>query len=624
MVDAGPKYPLTGEVFTGPPQRSDILKGFETLIAGKKLFGAEINPEVLKKSGSKRSFLISKIPPKKKLMSIWAKITDNQFSPDSFFGMLSVTIGGFEHRENMLLFGRDRIIYNTQIFHEDRSIGEMTLFFYTLFDEAFGIWAYLKRKRLKVMYIDTIWLEKQSSGYASDLFRYYEKLFHDIGFHQFRLKASLSVGKYYWAKEGFDCLENAQLKKKKERMRALVLERNLPVRDAEINRLNHMYDFAGFKRDVAVPVYSNKDGYYSLDRDDHYPNVHYFPLGKAFLLTQDPWDGFKVIYTNTPRRTGFVYSSDYLLHRTRTGHPESPRRVEKVLKAINKNEIHRSLVFLDPYLPDREMLEKVHLPHYLDQFKQSVLQGESQFQTRDCSISRESYDAALLAVGGVMAGVDAVLNRRVENVFCMVRPPGHHAGSDYAMGFCFINNVAVGARYARKVYGVERIFILDWDVHHGNGTQDIFYEDDVTFFCSIHEHPTFCYPGTGRRMDRGKGKGSGFTLNVPLKPHSVDSEVVEAFEREVVPAIEGFRPELIMVSAGFDAHKDDPIAGLDLSELSFEYMTKRICEIADKHCEGRIVSVLEGGYNSASLTSSILAHLKTLQGRSELCMSGKG
>jgi acetoin utilization deacetylase AcuC-like enzyme len=285
------------------------------------------------------------------------------------------------------------------------------------------------------------------------------------------------------------------------------------------------------------------------------------------------------------------------------------------LKAIDKDGLRSSLVFLKPYPADPEILEKVHDPVYLDSFRSAVAGGASHFKTRDCAISPESYEVALLAAGGVMAGVDAVMNRRVENVFCAVRPPGHHATRDAAMGFCFINNVAVGAAYARAVYGTEKIFILDWDVHHGNGTQDLFDEDPLTYFCSFHEHPTFCFPGTGRRMERGKGAAEGTTLNIPLRPHAGDAEISELFDREVLPEIDRFRPDLIMISAGFDAHRDDPIADIELTEGSFGHMTRRICEAADRHCGGKIVSVLEGGYDRPAFVSSVIAHLRALQGK---------
>ncbi|HEU5359727.1 MAG TPA: histone deacetylase, partial [Candidatus Deferrimicrobiaceae bacterium] len=383
----------------------------------------------------------------------------------------------------------------------------------------------------------------------------------------------------------------------------------------------HAYDIAQFKKEIRIPVYRNAEGYYSLDRDDEHREEQRFPLGKAFLLSTHPWDGYKIIYTNTPKRTGFVYSHAYLNHRTRTGHPENHKRLANLLEAIRKDDLHGSLLFLEPYLPDMGSIEKVHRSDYLDAFRDAVRSGNKTFATVDCSIGEASYDVALLAAGGVMAGVDAVMNRRVENVFCAVRPPGHHAGKQSAMGFCFLNNVAVGALYARSAYGTEKIFILDWDVHHGNGTQEIFEEDPSTFFCSLHEHPTFSFPGTGRRMDRGKGEGYGFTLNLPLKPRTADQGFLDLFEREVVPEIEKFRPDLIMISAGFDAHKDDPIADIDLTERSFAHMTQRLCEMADRYCQGRIVSVLEGGYNGSSLASSVIVHLKTLQGRSDPCLS---
>ena len=274
-----------------------------------------------------------------------------------------------------------------------------------------------------------------------------------------------------------------------------------------------------------------------------------------------------------------------------------------------------SLIFLEPYVPTMASLHAVHDPAYLDAFREAVARGDRKFAVRDCSISAGSYEAALLAAGGVMAGIDAVFSDRADNVFCAVRPPGHHAGRASAMGFCFLNNAAAGARYARTAYGVDRVYILDWDVHHGNGTQALFEEDPLTFYCSLHEHPSFCYPGTGRRLERGAGPGRGATLNIPLPPHAGDREMIDAFEREVVPSIEAFRPGLILLSAGFDAHRDDPIADLECTEDAYVHMTRRILELADRHCGGRVVSVLEGGYRMESLVSSAIAHIRTLQGK---------
>ncbi|MCM3878403.1 MAG: histone deacetylase [Thermoanaerobaculia bacterium] len=607
-----------------PPSRQEILGDFEKLIEERKLFGAELDPTIIKKSGKGTRFLISDVPPVAKLLARWARIFENAIAPTALLEALAARTHEFAHRENFFLFGKNRVLYDTQIFSAEESVGELTLSFASLRDRALGLLAYLSGARLRVVYIEHIRVTAQRSGYASTLFRHYERLFRDLGFNQFRLNASLSVGKYYWAQEGFDFSDASEAARRKVALRALVKETSLPVREVEIGRLNHAYDFARFRRDLRIPVYRNDEGFYALSPGDRFRDEVSLPLGKAFLLSAAPWDGFKTIYTNTPRRTGFVTSSDYLDHRTRSGHPESPARLRTLLKAVRKQGLTSTLVTLSPYVPDLEFLQGIHRPEYLARFRESARKGEKVFSTRDCSISPKSFDVALLAAGGVMAGVDAVLNGRVDNVFCAVRPPGHHAGRETAMGFCFINNVAVGAVYARAIYGVERIFILDWDVHHGNGTQEIFDGDPLTYYCSLHEHPTFCFPGTGRRMERGTGAGAGLTLNLPLKPHTVDEELMETFEREVVPEIERFEPGLIMVSAGFDAHERDPIADLDLTERSFAYMTRRVCELADRYCGGRIVSVLEGGYDGPALASSALAHLKALQGRSQECSSERG
>ncbi|MEW6720984.1 MAG: histone deacetylase [Thermodesulfobacteriota bacterium] len=600
----------------GPRSRDEISRGFDRLIGEGRVYGAEINPSVIKKSGAASPFLVSERPSARKLLSRWEEIFRNRIAPDELFAAVSAAIGDFEHGDNLLLFGPDRVIYDTQILHSGVPAGNMTLYFQAGRDERFGWKEYLAGRRLRVVYIEQIRLRERSSGYASSLFQRYERLFRDLGFHQFRLKASLSVGKYYWAKEGFDFIERSDVGRMREELRALVRSLGLSVEDAEIARLTCAHDFGMFRRDLKVPVYRSAEGYYSTVRDDVFREEGFFPLGKAFLLCGQPWDGFKVIYTDTPRRTGFVHSDEYRLHEVRRGHRENGRRLSWLMKGIYREELHRSLVFLDPYTAGLEHVHRVHSPAYVEAFRKSVEGGARTFVTRDCSVSPGSYRAALLAAGGVMAAVDAVMNGRVENAFCAVRPPGHHAGRAAAAGFCFINNVAVGAAYARAVHGVERVFVLDWDVHHGNGTQEIFEEDPFVYFCSIHEHPSFCYPGTGRRTETGRGAGEGTTLNLPLQPGTDDRELEETFERHVVPAVERFRPGLILVSAGFDAHAADPIAELSLTEASYTYMTCRLCGLAERLCRGRIVSVLEGGYAQASLPSCAAAHLRALQGRS--------
>ncbi len=602
---------------SGPLPRDAIAASFDALIRDRKLFGAELNPNVLKKSGSGASFLVAAVPPMRRLLDRWEELFGNRITPSDFFRLVDVKLPAFEHRDNMLLFAKDRVIYDTQIHHRGEPTGGLTFHLYREIDREGGVLAALLRGlRLRIVYIEQINLREQSSGYASSLFRQYEKLFRDLGFNQFRLKASLSVGKYYWAKEGFDCQERTDLDRLQAELRSFVKERELPVKEAEIVRLNHAYDLALFRRDLKVPVYRNAEGYYARARDAAFTEERLFPLGKAVLLCSEPWDGYKVIYTNTPRRTGFVYASGYIAHRTPAGHPESGKRLVGLLKSVRKSGLWNSLVFLGPYVPDEDSITQAHRADYVEGFRAAAREGRPYFGTRDCAICTDTFDVAMIAAGGVMAGVDAVMNGRVENIFCAVRPPGHHAGPGSAMGFCFFNNVAIGALYARSVYGVERIFIVDWDAHHGNGTQEIFANDPRTYFCSIHEHPTFCFPGTGRRMERGTGDGLGTTLNIPLRPHAGDRELADAFDTEVLPEIDRFRPDLIMVSAGFDAHASDSIADLDLTEASYAHMTRRLCEAADRHCAGRIVSVLEGGYHGPSLASSVVVHLTALQGRS--------
>jgi acetoin utilization deacetylase AcuC-like enzyme len=611
--------------FGDPLPEREIIEGFDRLIAADRLFGAELNPSVIKKSGKGTPFLVRRPPSHSRMLDLWRDLFANRVPPQGLLDALAPEVLGLAHGDGLLLFGKDRVLYDCRIVRGNETVGHLTLCFYREREPVFRFLPFPRRPGRRIVYIEGISLSAQNTGYASSLFRHYERLFHGLGFHRFRLKASLSVGKYYWAKEGFDCEDRVQFREMREKLQDLVRRFDLPVEEQEIRRLTHAGDVAAFRRDLMIPVYRNPEGYYATARDESHGEEILFPLGKAFLLCSEPWDGYKVIYTDTPRRTGIVWSEAFLDHGVRPGHPESPKRLEALSEAIREEGMRESLIFLEPYLPAMESLHAVHEPAYLEAFREAVARGDRHFAVQDCEISGGSYEAALLAAGGVMAGIDAVLSGRSDNVFCAVRPPGHHAGRNSAMGFCFVNNVAAGARYARSAHGVRRIYILDWDVHHGNGTQALFEEDPLTFFCSLHEHPSFCYPGTGRRLEKGKGPGLGATLNVPLAPHAGDRELLEAFEREVVPSIEAFRPELILLSAGFDAHRDDPIAELECTEEAYVHMTRRVLELADRHCEGRVVSVLEGGYRKESLVSSAIAHIKTLQGREgSPCSSARG
>jgi acetoin utilization deacetylase AcuC-like enzyme len=225
-------------------------------------------------------------------------------------------------------------------------------------------------------------------------------------------------------------------------------------------------------------------------------------------------------------------------------------------------------------------------------------------------MSAGSLEAAYLAAGGVLAGIDAIMEKRIDHVFCAVRPPGHHAEAARAMGFCLFNNIAIAARYAQKRYGIQRVLIVDWDVHHGNGTQHSFEDDSSILFFSTHQYPH--YPGTGRGTERGTGSGEGFTINVPMEAGGGDEEYRSIFQKVLTPAAERFRPEFILLSAGFDAHRDDPLASMTLTESGYADLTEIVVGIAKRHAGGRVLSALEGGYNLTALAASVDAHLTAL------------
>jgi acetoin utilization deacetylase AcuC-like enzyme len=230
-------------------------------------------------------------------------------------------------------------------------------------------------------------------------------------------------------------------------------------------------------------------------------------------------------------------------------------------------------------------------------------------------MSIDSYRVARLAVGGALAAVDAVTRDQVRNAFTAVRPPGHHALRDRAMGFCLFNNIAIAARYVQEHHGLERVLIVDWDVHHGNGTQAIFYEDPTVLYFSTHQYPF--YPGTGAANETGAGAGLGFTVNAPLPAGSGDEEITTAFRGKLIPAAEAFRPQFVLVSAGFDAHRDDPLALLRVTEAGYAALTGIVLDLADRFAGGRLVSLLEGGYNLQALARSVEAHLRVLADRAE-------
>lgn len=259
-------------------------------------------------------------------------------------------------------------------------------------------------------------------------------------------------------------------------------------------------------------------------------------------------------------------------------------------------------------------IEAVHSPKHIMRFEEACLLELGEFDHPDNQMCRESFETALLAVGGMLEAIRMVMEGAIDNAFCAVRPPGHHAEMNRALGFCYFNNVAIAARYLQSEWGVERIGIVDIDAHHGNGTQRVFEEDSSVFYYSVHEHPSFSFPGTGREFEKGFGPGSGFTLNSPVLPGMGDDEYKAILKRDLVPAFAEFRPEVVLLSAGFDAHIEDDMSDLKLSTEGFSWIMKELVQMADRYAAGRIISVLEGGYSVQHLPELVKNHVEILLG----------
>ena len=309
------------------------------------------------------------------------------------------------------------------------------------------------------------------------------------------------------------------------------------------------------------------------------------------------------------RRVGFSFHESFLHHDTGLGHPERPQRLQAICDQLRAAGIWDHLHHLEPMPAPPETLALIHPSSYVNQIEQACREGPTALDP-DTVASPGSWDAARRAVGAVTGAIDEVLAGRLEAAFCAVRPPGHHALADRAMGFCLFNNVALGARYAQRHRQVGRVLIVDWDVHHGNGTQAIFEEDPSVLYISTHQFPF--YPGTGAHGEQGRGEGASFTVNIPVSAGSGDAQLVQAFRETVRPKALAFRPGLLLLSAGFDAHRDDPLADLMVTESGYAELTRIVREIAEACCPGRLVSVLEGGYNLRALGRSVEAHLRIL------------
>ena len=315
-------------------------------------------------------------------------------------------------------------------------------------------------------------------------------------------------------------------------------------------------------------------------------------------------------------RTGIVKDGRYLEHVMDPGHPESPERLKVIYKMLEEAEMKGLFEMVKPRAATREELEMIHAPSYIDLVASTA--GKPHYQLdMDTSTCAKSYEAALWAAGGLLELIKAVMEKRLLNGFALVRPPGHHAEHDRAMGFCLFNNVAIGARYAIRNFSLQRVLIVDWDVHHGNGTQNSFYEDSQVLYFSTHRYGFF-YPGTGGAREVGKGKGEGFTVNVPLPTGGSDSEYGNIFENFLKPIALEYQPQLILVSAGFDIHHDDPLGGMEVTEKGFARMAQILMGIAESTAQGKLVITLEGGYDVSGQSRSVKAVLKELAQASPL------
>ncbi len=295
------------------------------------------------------------------------------------------------------------------------------------------------------------------------------------------------------------------------------------------------------------------------------------------------------------------------MHDPGPGHPEQPERFDAAMRGLSSWP-------LTPFPPRAATPDELALSHdrrYIDGTRREVDAGLDQLSTGDTQVSSKSFEVASRGVGTVLTAVDLVLSGEYRNAFCVVRPPGHHASADRGMGFCLFNNVAIAARYAQTKYGITRVLIADWDVHHGNGTQDIFYADPSVFFFSTHQSPW--YPGTGAASETGSGAGRGTTMNRPFLAGSGIEEIGGAFESDLLPAMQLFQPELILISAGFDSRLDDPLGKFRLTDEHFAQLTHLLRSIADRYSNSRLVSVLEGGYSFSGLESAVRAHVTALQ-----------
>lgn len=315
---------------------------------------------------------------------------------------------------------------------------------------------------------------------------------------------------------------------------------------------------------------------------------------------------------NTP--VGVVYHKYFENHITGTGHPEQPVRATHIYNGLKQHGLLQSTLLLTPEPCHEKTLGLVHDADYLARSREDIESGKTSLSTGDTQVCKDSWSVARRATGGATLAIDKLFSGKLQRAFCISRPPGHHASPTKGMGFCLFNHIAIAARYAQRTYKVGKVLIVDWDVHHGNGTQDTFYEDESVFFMSVHQHPW--YPGTGTKDQTGKGKGLGTTLNFPLPSGSARKEIVEdSFGEELKKKMNQYRPELILISAGFDSRKDDPLGKFALEDKDFADLTHIVCDLANEFCDGKVVSILEGGYNLEGLSMAANSHFQALSNK---------
>jgi len=309
--------------------------------------------------------------------------------------------------------------------------------------------------------------------------------------------------------------------------------------------------------------------------------------------------------------TAIVKDNRYLKHYTGEYHPENHHRLEAIYKMLEEGEMKGKFKEVAPRIATREELEMIHTKRYVDQVAATYGRDYTMLDP-DTQTSSESWEVARLAVGGLLQLVDRVMRGEFKNGFALIRPPGHHAEANRGMGFCIFNNVAIAAKYALEKFKLEKILVVDWDLHHGNGTQNAFYEDPEVLYFSTHQYPY--YPGSGSIGEVGKGKGTGFTVNVPLAGGQGDAEYIQIFEELLSPIAKEFSPQLILVSAGFDIYFQDPLGAMSVTPTGFYLLTSILMEIAEVCCQDRIILTLEGGYHLSGLKESVKASLKSLAG----------